>query len=91
MKKIRISAPVSGKLIPITSVPDSVFSEKLLGDGVAIMPTDGKIYSPVDGVVDNVAETLHAYGFKSDDGIEVLVHFGLLLIFKQPTLHFTRN
>ena len=77
MKKIRISAPVSGKVIPIESVPDSVFSEKVLGDGVAIMPTDGKIYSPVDGVVENVAETLHAYGFRSDDGIEVLVHFGL--------------
>ena len=43
MKKIRISAPVSGKVIPIESVPDSVFSEKVLGAGVAIMPTDGKI------------------------------------------------
>jgi len=41
------------------------------------MPTDGRIYSPVDGVVDNVAETLHAYGIKSDDGVDVLVHFGL--------------
>lgn len=77
MKKFKILSPVSGKVLPITSVPDGVFSEKILGDGVAVMPTDGKIYSPVDGVVDNVAETLHAYGFRSDDGIDVLVHFGL--------------
>ena len=63
MKEIKIVSPVSGKVIPITSVPDSVFSEKVLGDGVALMPSDGRIYSPVDGVIDNVAETLHAYGF----------------------------
>ena len=77
MKELKIISPVSGKVMPITSVPDSVFSEKMLGDGIAIMPIDGKIYSPVDGTVDNVAETLHAYGFKTDDGIDVLVHFGL--------------
>ena len=77
MREFKISSPVSGKVLPITSVPDGVFSEKILGDGVAVMPTDGKIYSPVDGMVDNVAETLHAYGIKSDDGVDVLVHFGL--------------
>lgn len=77
MNEIKILAPVTGKVVPITSVPDSVFSDKVLGDGVAVMPTDGKIYSPVDGTLDNVAETLHAYGFKTADGIDVLVHFGL--------------
>lgn len=77
MNEIKILSPVTGKVVPITSVPDSVFSDKVLGDGVAVMPTDGKIYSPVDGVLDNIAETLHAYGFKGADGIDVLVHFGL--------------
>ena len=77
INKMSVTAPISGKIIPITEVPDSVFSEKVLGDGIAIIPSDGKIYSPVNGVVSSVAETLHAYGFTSDDGLDVLVHFGL--------------
>lgn len=77
INKISVTAPISGKIIPITEVPDSVFSEKVLGDGIAIIPSDGKIYSPINGVVSSVAETLHAYGFTSDDGLDVLVHFGL--------------
>ncbi len=72
-----IASPVSGRAIPITDVPDPVFSDKVLGDGCAVIPTDGRIYSPIDGVVTSVAETGHAYGFLSDDGLEVLVHFGL--------------
>ncbi len=63
--------------MPITEVPDPVFSEKVLGDGCAVIPEDGRIYSPVDGVVSSVADTNHAYGFTSDDGFEILVHFGL--------------
>lgn len=76
-QKIKITAPVSGKLIPIEEVPDPVFSDKVLGDGVAVIPDEGKIYSPADGVVSTVAETKHAYGFHTDDDIDVLVHFGL--------------
>ena len=72
-----IASPVSGRAIPITDVPDPVFSDKVLGDGCGVVPTDGRIYSPVDGVVTSVAESRHAYGFLSDDGIEILVHFGL--------------
>lgn len=63
--------------MPLSEVPDSVFSEKVLGDGVAIIPADGKIVSPVDGEISTVAETSHAYGFTSEDGQEVLVHVGL--------------
>lgn len=77
INKMSVTAPISGKIIPITEVPDSVFSEKVLGDGIAIIPSDGKIYSPINGVVSSVAETLHAYGFTSDDGLDVLLHFGL--------------
>lgn len=74
---IKIVSPLSGKAIPIDQVPDPVFSDKVLGDGCAIVPDNGKIYSPVNGKITSVAETLHAYGFMSDDGIEILVHFGL--------------
>ena len=72
-----ILAPLTGKAVPLSEVPDPVFSEKVLGDGVAIIPADGKIVSPVDGEISTVAETSHAYGFTSENGQEVLVHVGL--------------
>ena len=72
-----ILAPLTGKAVPLSEVPDPVFSEKVLGDGVAIIPADGKILSPVDGELSTVAETGHAYGFTSENGQEVLVHVGL--------------
>lgn len=76
-KKKHILAPMSGSVLPLGEVPDAVFSERTLGDGAAIIPSDGKIFSPVDGMVISVAETKHAYGFASDDGLEILVHVGL--------------
>ena len=72
-----ILAPLTGKAVPLSEVPDPVFSDKVLGDGVAIIPADGKIVSPVDGEISTVAETGHAYGFTSEDGQEILVHVGL--------------
>lgn len=72
-----ILAPLTGKAVLLSEVPDPVFSEKVLGDGVAIIPADGKIVSPVDGEISTVAETSHAYGFTSENGQEVLVHVGL--------------
>ena len=72
-----ILAPLTGKAVPLSEVPDPVFSDKVLGDGVAIIPADGKIVSPVDGEISTVAETGHAYGFTSEDGREILVHVGL--------------
>ena len=72
-----ILAPVSGRTVPLDQVPDEVFSQKLLGDGIAILPSDGKIYAPVTGEVATVADSLHAYGFVSEDGLEILVHVGL--------------
>lgn len=74
---IRILSPLNGRAVPMEEVPDPVFSQKIIGDGVAVIPEDGRILSPVDGKVVSVAETLHAYGFRSDDGVEVMVHFGL--------------
>ena len=72
-----ILAPLTRKAVPLSEVPDPVFSDKVLGDGVAIIPADGKIVSPVDGEISTVAETGHAYGFTSEDGQEILVHVGL--------------
>ncbi|MBR4039507.1 MAG: PTS transporter subunit EIIC [Clostridia bacterium] len=73
----KVIAPLSGKVIALRDVPDEVFSAKVLGDGAAIIPEDGKIVSPVDGEISTVSETLHAYGFTSDDGLEILVHVGI--------------
>lgn len=70
-------APFSGRAIPLEQVPDDVFSRKLLGDGAAIIPADGRLCAPADGVVSMIAETLHAYVFTSGDGLEILVHVGL--------------
>jgi len=72
-----ILSPVSGKIIPIENLKDGVFSEKILGDGIAILPHNGDILSPVDGEVISIAETKHAFCIKSNDGLEILVHFGL--------------
>jgi len=73
----KISAPLSGRCVPITEVPDPTFSDKVLGNGVAIIPTDGKILSPVDGEISTIADTMHAFGFLSEDGFDILVHVGL--------------
>lgn len=72
-----ILAPLTGKTVSLSEVPDPVFAEKVIGDGIAIIPEDGKIVSPVDGEVSSIAETGHAYGFTADNGLEVLVHVGL--------------
>ena len=72
-----VQAPLSGRAVPLTEIPDEVFSQRVLGDGIAIIPEDGKLLSPVDGEVTTVAETLHAYGFASEDGLDILVHVGL--------------
>ena len=76
-KLLKIHSPLNGTVEKLDNVPDQVFSERVLGDGCAVIPTDGKIYTPVDGEISSIAETNHAYGFSSDDGLEILVHFGL--------------
>ncbi|MDH6365530.1 PTS system N-acetylglucosamine-specific IIC component [Enterococcus sp. PF1-24] len=70
-------AVASGTVKPITEVNDDVFSEKMMGDGFAVVPTAGEVYAPVDGVVTSVFPTKHALGIKTDSGVEVLVHIGL--------------
>ena len=72
-----VLSPLTGKAVSLSEVPDPVFAEKVIGDGIAIIPEDGKIVSPVDGEISSIAETGHAYGFTADNGLEVLVHVGL--------------
>ncbi|MCI8888599.1 MAG: PTS transporter subunit EIIC [Hungatella sp.] len=76
-KAINILSPVTGKAVALEQVPDPVFSQKIIGDGIAVIPSDGRITSPVDGGVASVAETLHAYGFRTKEGLELLIHVGL--------------
>ncbi len=72
-----IAMPVNGKVIPLSEVPDQVFSTKMMGDGFAVEPTDGIITSPVDGKILNVFPTKHAVGLRTKSGLEILVHIGL--------------
>ena len=73
----RFAAPLSGRTVPLSEVPDPVFSDRILGDGCAILPTEGKLYSPVDGILSSIADARHAYGFTAEDGSELLVHIGI--------------
>lgn len=76
-KKITIVSPSSGTAVLLEQVPDAVFADKILGDGMAVIPSDGKFVSPVDGEVASVADSLHAIGFQTEDGLDVLIHIGL--------------
>ncbi|KHF41345.1 glucose-specific PTS transporter subunit IIBC [Halalkalibacter okhensis] len=70
-------SPLAGKVLPITEVPDQVFSGKMMGDGFAIEPTEGVVKSPVNGKIVNLFPTKHAIGILSDEGKEILIHVGL--------------
>ncbi len=76
-REMNILSPATGTAVPLEQVPDPVFSQKIIGDGIAVIPSEGTIVSPVDGEVASVAETLHAYGFRTEDGLELLIHVGL--------------
>ena len=73
----KLYAPMNGKAVPITEGPDPTFAEGLLGNGVAILPTDGKVCSPVDGTIETMFDTGHAVCLKSTTGVEILIHVGL--------------
>lgn len=70
-------APIDGKILSITEVPDEVFSQKMMGDGFAIEPANGEVVSPVNGTITTLFPTKHAIGITADNGREILVHFGI--------------
>lgn len=76
-KGLEIQAVADGNIMPITEVNDDVFSTKMLGDGYAIKPSDGKIFSPVDGTISTLFPTKHAIGVKTKEGLEILIHLGI--------------
>jgi PTS system glucose-specific IIA component len=77
-RKVRdVYAPVDGNVVKLESVDDEVFSQKMVGDGVAILPISGSFRAPIDGVVSKIFSTNHAYSIKSDKDLEVMVHIGL--------------
>lgn len=77
VERIEILSPVSGTVKEITEVPDNTFAEKMLGDGMAVIPSEGKVYAPADGTVVSVMDTKHGIMFTTDQGVEVLIHIGL--------------
>ncbi|WP_339226105.1 PTS glucose transporter subunit IIA [Oceanobacillus sp. FSL K6-2867] len=74
---ITLIAPVSGEVVALEEVPDPVFSEKMMGDGVAIKPKNGDVVSPVNGEIIQVFPTKHAVGIRAENGAEILIHIGL--------------
>jgi PTS system beta-glucosides-specific IIC component len=72
-----IYAPLAGKAVPITQVPDPTFAEGMLGNGIAIEPSEGKVYAPCDATVDMMFTTGHAVSLVADFGAEILIHVGL--------------
>ena len=77
-RKVRdINAPVDGQIVKLESVNDEVFSQKMVGDGVAVIPISNKFTAPIDGVVSKIFSTNHAYSIKSWKDLEEMVHLGL--------------
>lgn len=76
-KYVDIYSPINGRLLKIEDVPDPVFSQKMVGDGVALEPTEGIVYSPVNGTIIQLFPTKHALGIKTEEGLEVLIHIGM--------------
>lgn len=75
--EVVVYSPLSGEIVNIEDVPDVVFSEKIVGDGVAIRPSANKIVAPIDGVIGKIFETNHAFSMESKEGVELFVHFGI--------------
>ncbi len=73
----QVASPLNGTVVPLSEVHDAVFSQKVLGDGVAILPSEGNVFAPVDGTVSALFETKHAIGLTSQDGVELLIHIGI--------------
>ncbi|HLR62818.1 MAG TPA: PTS glucose transporter subunit IIA [Lentibacillus sp.] len=76
-KEVAIFAPLTGKVIPLENVPDPVFSQKMMGDGVAIEPVIETVLAPVKGKIVQLFQTKHAIGLETENGMEILIHIGL--------------
>lgn len=73
---IEIYSPLNGKVLDLSEVPDEAFAGRMIGDGCAIEPSEGSVFSPVKGEID-IFETNHAVSFETEEGLEMIVHFGI--------------
>ncbi|MBQ9495535.1 MAG: PTS glucose transporter subunit IIA [Treponema sp.] len=73
---ISIASPLAGTLVPLADVQDEAFSQKMMGDGIAILPAEGKLYAPADCTIDTISDTFHAVGVHTNSGVDVLIHIG---------------
>ncbi|MFD2370110.1 PTS glucose transporter subunit IIA [Brevibacillus sp. GCM10020057] len=76
-QEVTFLAPLTGTVVPLSEVPDPVFSQKVVGDGAAIQPSEGLLLSPIDARVTHLFPTHHAIGLTSDTGLEILIHIGI--------------
>lgn len=77
IKQVHFHAPLQGNMIPIEEVPDAIFAQKLVGNGVAFYPERGELLAPVSGKVVHIYPTMHAIGLRTEEGLEVLLHIGI--------------
>lgn len=90
MNKITIASPLNGEIVPLTEVKDETFASEMMGKGIAINPTEGKVVSPINGTVQMIFKTKHAIGLKSEDGAEILIHIGMDTV-QLDGKHFTAH
>lgn len=77
MTEVVVPLPIAGEVLPLSEIDDAAFSTGLLGKGLAVRTSEGKVYAPFDGTVETLFPTNHAIGLKSVDGIELLIHIGM--------------
>lgn len=75
--EVILYSPMKGKVVPLSEVKDEVFSEGIMGKGIAVEPSEGKVYSPVTGVIVTVLPTKHAIGIIGENNVELLIHIGM--------------
>ncbi|MGE9550107.1 PTS beta-glucoside transporter subunit IIABC [Erwinia amylovora] len=88
LKTLTLDSPMSGRVVPLEEVPDQTFASGLLGKGVGIVPTEGRVVSPVNGSIASLFRTGHAIGLQAENGVELLIHVGLDTV-KLGGEHFT--
>lgn len=77
VERIEVASPISGKAVPLKEVSDETFASGAIGDGLAIIPSDGKVFAPADGRIEVLMDSKHAIGFVTDTGVEMLIHVGI--------------
>jgi len=76
-KAITAHSPLNGEVIELDNVPDPVFSQKMMGEGIGFIPKNGEVFSPVNGKITQIFPTQHAIGMLTEEGVELLIHLGL--------------